>query len=59
MNKEEYKYKLSYIEGEKELTHIFSGYINASEMRDNLKDFLRACSWSEEGIKKILGEVYD
>ena len=56
MSRDTYEYRLSYIDGDRELTHQFSAFITADEMRDTLKHFLLACSWTEEGVNKILGE---
>ena len=54
----QYIYKLTYIDGDTERTHTFSGWVGGDEMRDNLRCFLRACEWSEKAINKILGEGF-
>ena len=53
-----YEYRLTYIDGDKERTHIFSAWCNGDEMRDNLRHFLLACEWSEGAVDKILGDGY-
>lgn len=50
-----YEYRLTYIDGDKERTHIFSAFVDGDEMRDNLKHFLLACEWSNTAVDKILG----
>ena len=47
----DYKYKLSYINGDNTVTFVFDAHCNAIEMRDMLKDFLCSCSWSESIVK--------
>jgi len=54
-----YEYRLTYIDEDKERTHIFSAFVNGEEMRDNLRHFLLACEWSESAVNKILGRGYD
>lgn len=49
-----YEYRLTYVDGDKERTHIFSALIDAEEMRTNLRHFLLACEWSESSINNIL-----
>ena len=49
-----YEYRLTYIDGDKERTHIFSALIDSEEMKQNLRHFLLACEWSNNGINKIL-----
>lgn len=34
----------------------FSSLIDGDELRNNLKDFLRGCSWSEDCVKSIFNE---
>ncbi len=53
-----YEYKLTYIDVDKERTHIFSAFVDGSEMRDNLRHFLLACEWSETAVDRILGDGY-
>lgn len=53
-----YEYRLTYIDGDKERTHIFSAFVDGSEMRNNLRHFLLACEWSEGAVDKILGDGY-
>ena len=54
-----YEYRLTYIDGDKERTHIFSAFVDGDEMRDNLKHFLLACEWSNTSVDKILGGGYN
>ena len=49
-----YEYRLTYIDGDKERTHIFSALIDSEEMKQNLRHFLLACEWSNASINKIL-----
>lgn len=50
-----YEYRLTYVDGDKERTHIFSALIDIEEMKQNLRHFLLACEWSESSINRILG----
>lgn len=50
----EYKYKLSYINGSKVLTYEFPAAISADKLTYYLRDFLCGCSWSEEMVGRIL-----
>ena len=59
MESKTYEYRLTYIDGDKERTHIFSAFVDGSEMRDNLRHFLLACEWSEGAVNKILGGGWD
>lgn len=54
-----YEYRLTYVAGDKERTHIFSAFCTGSEMRENLRHFLRAAEWSDGCIDKVLGEDRD
>ena len=49
-----YEYRLTYIDGDKERTHIFSALIDSEEMKQNLRHFLLACEWSNASISNIL-----
>ena len=49
-----YEYRLTYIDGDRERTHIFSALIDAEEMKQNLRHFLLACEWSESSVNNIL-----
>jgi hypothetical protein len=49
-----YEYRLTYVDGDKERTHIFSAFVNADEMKQNLRHFLLACEWSNIGVDNIL-----
>ena len=58
-NNNTYEYRLTNIDGDKERTHIFSAFVDGSEMRNNLRHFLLACEWSECSVDKILGGGWD
>ena len=58
-DKEPYEYRLTYINGDREVTHVFSAFINGEELRNNLRHFLLASSWSPASVDSILGEVVD
>ena len=49
-----YEYRLTYIDGDKERTHIFSAFVDGDELRNNLRHFLLACEWSDASIDNIL-----
>ena len=49
-----YEYRLTYIDGDIERTHIFSALITGDELKHNLRHFLSACEWSEDSINHIL-----
>ena len=49
-----YEYRLTYVDGDKERTHIFSALIDGEEMKYNLRHFLLASEWSNASINNIL-----
>ena len=49
-----YEYRLTYVDGDKERTHIFSALIDGEEMKQNLRHFLLACEWSDVSINNVL-----
>lgn len=49
-----YEYRLTYVDGDKERTHIFSAFTTGEEIKQNLRHFLLACEWSESSINNIL-----
>ena len=49
-----YEYRLTYVDGDKERTHIFSAFVDGSQMKNNLRHFLLACEWSNTSINNIL-----
>lgn len=53
---ERYEYRLTYVDGDTERTHIFSAFCTGDEMRTNLRHFLLACEWSESNVNSILGD---
>ena len=60
MNKKDiYEYRLTYIDGDVEKTHIFSAFCTGEELRNNLRHFLLACEWHENAVDKILGGYED
>lgn len=54
-----YEYRLTYIDGDKERTHVFSAFIDGEGLKDNLRHFLLACEWSEAAVDRILGDACD
>lgn len=56
MVEETYGYKLEYKNDDYTCTVTFGGEISGDELRNNLKDFLKGCSWSEYCINKIFNE---
>ena len=54
-----YEYRLTYINGDKEVTHVFSALISGDELRSNLRHFLLACSWLPDSVDSILGGLED
>lgn len=54
-----YEYRLTYVDGDKEYTHIFSAFITGEELKNNLRHFLLACEWHPEAVDRILGESED
>lgn len=54
-----YEYRLTYVDGDTERTHVFSAFCTGSEMKENLRHFLLACEWSVAGVDNILGEEED
>ena len=59
MSKDTYEYRLTYIDGDKECTHVFSAFTTGEELRNNLRHFLLAASWSPEAVDNILGGSED
>lgn len=49
-----YEYRFTYVDGDKERTHIFSALTTGEELKENLRHFLLACEWSENSINNIL-----
>lgn len=54
-----YEYRLTYIDGDKERTHIFSAFVDGDELRNNLRHFLLACEWHPKAVDNILGGSED
>jgi len=52
----EHYYQLSYLHDEAEINTKFNGDISLSELRDNLRSFLLACSWSESSVSALFRE---
>ena len=48
------EYRLTYVDGDKERTHIFSAFTTGEELKNNLRHFLLACEWSESSVNDIL-----
>ena len=49
-------YELRYKCGDYTCVVKFNSLLSGDELRDNLKDFLKGCSWSECCINKIFNE---
>ena len=54
-----YEYRLTYIDGDKERTHIFSAMISGDELKHNLRHFLLACEWSPSSVNEIIKDDED
>lgn len=48
-----YNYKLTYTNGNVELTFKFPADVDIYQLGDYLKDFLKGCSWHESTLNKI------
>lgn len=59
MDNKTYEYRLTYMDGDKECTHVFSAYIDVQQLKSNLRQFLLATGWSEEQVDNILGKEHD
>lgn len=57
VEEETYGYKLEYKNNDYTCTVTFRGDIDGEELRYNLKDFLKGCSWSEHCIDQIFNET--
>lgn len=51
---DKYFYKLQHVDGESVITHEFPADIDTEKLVYHLKDFLVACSWSEEQVENML-----
>lgn len=49
-------YRLEYQYGDYSCTIKFNGDIGGDELKANLKDFLRGCSWTQSTVDKIFNE---
>ena len=50
---EDYKYKLQYVDGGVVVNYEFDANVDVYQLEDNLKRFLKACSWLPETLDKI------
>lgn len=46
----EYYYELKYINNDCEVVMKFDASIDADDLRDNLRNFLKGCSWGSEVV---------
>ena len=51
---ENYYYELKYVDGDHEVIHRFPAEIDITTLADNLKDFLKGCSWYEKQVNKLI-----
>lgn len=51
---ENYYYELKYVDGDHEVIHRFPAEIDKTTLADNLKDFLKGCSWYEEQVNELI-----
>lgn len=49
-------YRLEYQYGDYSCTIKFNGDIGGDELKANLKDFLRGCSWPQSTVDRIFNE---
>lgn len=49
-----YYYELKYVDGDHEVIHRFPAEIDKTTLADNLKDFLKGCSWYEEQVNELI-----
>lgn len=54
MIEDDYYYELKYKNKDYEVTVKFKADIDADELRENLADFLGACSWSDKAIEEYI-----
>lgn len=53
---DEYKYTFKYKYNDLEITCTFGASLNLYELKRRIRDFLLACSWSEEQTKFLESE---
>lgn len=49
-----YYYELKYVDGDHTVIHRFPADIDLTRLADNLKDFLKGCSWYEKQVDKLI-----
>lgn len=54
MDNTNYYYKLCYVDGEHTVVHKFSADIDITTLANNLKDFLKGCSWYEKQVNELI-----
>lgn len=47
-------YELRYKYDDREVVHKFSAEIDLPTLADNLKDFLRGCSWLDGSVEELI-----
>jgi len=52
MDKDYYEFKYTY--GDISMVYKFSSDIGITELADNLKYFLKGCSWTEEQVEELI-----
>lgn len=49
-----YYYELKYVDNDTEVSYKFDADLVIEQLADHLKDFLKACSWYEEQVDKLI-----
>lgn len=49
-----YYYELKYVDGDHTVIHRFPADIDLTRLADNLKDFLKGCSWYEKQVDGLI-----
>ena len=56
---DKYYYELKYVDGDHTVIHRFPADIDLTRLADNLKYFLKGCSWYEKQVDKLInGGIY-
>lgn len=50
MTEDKYFYELKYVSGDTEIIHKFNAAVDSTQLVDNIKYFLLACSWTPQTI---------
>ena len=51
---DKYYYELKYVDGDHTVIHRFPADIDLTRLADNLKDFLKGCSWYEKQVDELI-----